>query len=89
MVGLYRGLNFGYVSWFWVVFRNSVSNSNMRNEVSSAKFWGLILKEIYSQERILIHSNVDVAQFGPITITKTDVDVTAVFPTIAQFLIDA
>lgn len=54
MVGLYYGLNIDYASLLWEECGISTSHMKLDIGVSSARFWELILKEIYSQENILI-----------------------------------
>lgn len=52
MVGLYYGVDVYSASLLWEEFGNSISHSKLESGVSSAGFWGLILKEVYTQEDI-------------------------------------
>lgn len=80
MFGLYYGLNVDYASLLWEEFGTSISHSILAIGVSSARFWGLIMKEIYNREDILIPSDVDTTEFPSMIVPKIAVDDATIFP---------
>lgn len=47
IVGLYYGLVVDYTTHLWEEFRGTISHTNLTNGVSFARYWRLILKEVY------------------------------------------
>lgn len=83
VASLYYGLNVDYALLLWEEFGTSVSHSKIGTGVSSARFWGLILKEIYCQESILVPSNVDTVEFPTMTVPNIVVDDVVIFHVVA------
>lgn len=84
MVGLFYGLDVDYASLLWEEFGNSISHSKLANGVSSARFWGLILREVYTQENVLFLTDVDTPKFPSMTVPKVMVDDVMLFPMVAR-----
>lgn len=83
IVGLYYGLKVDYASLFWEEFGNSISHSKMENGVSSARFCGMIFREVYTQEGVLFPSDIDTNKFPPMTVPKFVMDDAMLFPMVA------
>lgn len=82
MERLYDGLNVDYASLLWKEFRISISHTKLSTSVSSARFWGLILHEIYIQENIMFQSSVDTSIFPTMTTPRVSMGVVNVFPNV-------
>lgn len=63
-----------YASYLWEDFGTSISHLNLTNGVSSAQFWILILKEVYSQENIFVPTDVETAEFSIMVARRVFVD---------------
>lgn len=83
MVGMYYGLNIDYASLLWEELRTYISCSKIANGVSRVRFRVLILKEVYSQDTILIPTDVDNVEFPSMTIPKVVVDDVMIFSVVA------
>ena len=86
IVGLYYGLNVDYATDIWEEFGTSISHTNLTNGVPSARFWGLILQEVYHQEDILVLSDVKTVEFPVMAAPHIFVDDHAIFPNVARIL---
>lgn len=64
----------------------SIYHMKLATGVSSSRFWGLILKEIYSQENIMVPSGVENAEFLKITTPRVSVDDANLFPNFSRIL---
>lgn len=84
MVGFYYGLDVYYASLLWEEFGNSVSQSKLAIGVLSARFWGLILREVYTQEDVIFPTDVDNAEFPSMTVHKILVDDAKIFPNVSR-----
>lgn len=84
VAGIYYGLNVDYASMLWEEFGTSISHSKLATGVSSARFWGLIMKEIYSREDILIPSDVDTAEFPSMIVPKIAMNDATIFPVVSR-----
>lgn len=84
MTELYYGLNVDYGSLLWEKFGTSISQKKLATGVSSARFWGLILREIYNQENILILVGIEFSEFPVMTAPRVFVDDATIFPKVAQ-----
>lgn len=82
MVGLYYGLKLNYASLLWAEFDSYVKHSKKTIEISSARFWSLILHEVYSQASDIVPEDVEVATFSHLHIPMSRHDDRVVFPTI-------
>lgn len=56
-------------------------------EIVSARFWRLILNEVYQQARILVLTNIEVVGFYTLQIPKTMVKNSTNFPSIGRILV--
>lgn len=63
-----------------------ISHTKLALGVSSAQFWGLILKDIYIKENILVPSDVDTAEFPTMAAPRVFVDDVNVFTYVARIL---
>lgn len=79
MVGLYYGMNVDYASLLWVGLSSYVKPSKKTTKISSARFWSLILHEVYSQAGIQVPGDVEVSRFSHLHIPKFDIDDPVIF----------
>lgn len=79
MVGLYYSMNVDYASLLWEEFGTSIFHCKLATGVASARIWGLILKEFYNQENILIPLGVVTAKFPTMKVPKMVVNDATIF----------
>lgn len=84
MSGLYYGLNVDYASPLWEEFGISISHTKLATRVSSAQFWGPILKDIYNLENILIPDGIESVEFPTIAAPRVSMDDVNVFPNVVR-----
>lgn len=49
IVGLYYDLNVDYATQLWEEFGPSITHTNVENGVSCARYWSLILRDVYKK----------------------------------------
>lgn len=59
-----------YASHLWEEFGTSISHTNLTNGVSSARFWSIILQEVYSEVNIRVPSDVKTNEFSIMVATR-------------------
>lgn len=60
-----------------------ISHTNVLNGVSCARYWSLILRDVYEKEGILVPSNVPKAEFTIYQHPNSVQDDPMIFPTMA------
>ncbi|CAI9260128.1 unnamed protein product [Lactuca saligna] len=84
VVGLYYGLDIDYASFLCEEFGNLISHSKLATGVSSARFGGLIFRQVYTQEYALFPNDVDIAKFPSMTVPKLLLDDAKILLNVAQ-----
>lgn len=82
MVILYYRLNVDYASLIWVEVASLIKNYKKSIEVSSTRFWSLILHEVSSQESVPIPEDSEIATFSQLHIPKSTTEDPIMFPTV-------
>lgn len=84
IAGLHYDLNVDYVTQLWEEFSTSISHTNIMNGFSCARYWSLILRELYDKEGILVPFDVANAKFSNYRPPKVVSDDPILFPTVAR-----
>lgn len=81
---LYYDLNGDYVTYLWEEFGTSIMHTNLVNGVLGARFWILILQNVYRYEDIWVPFDVESAEFSTMAALRIFVDDSTMFPIVAH-----
>lgn len=86
IVGLYYNLNVNYVTQLWEEFEIGISHTNVTNGVWCARYWSLILREVYEKDGISVPSEDAKMEFSTYKSPKVVSDDPVLFSAVAQIL---
>ncbi|KAL7602722.1 hypothetical protein Lser_V15G16687 [Lactuca serriola] len=84
VMGIYYDINVDYATQLWKEFVKSLENTNSEKGISCARYWSLILEEVYEKEAITIVADVEVAEFSLYQFPKVVEDDEAIFTRVAR-----
>lgn len=83
IVGLYYDHTVDYATQLCEEFATSISHTNVADGVSSARYWSLILQQVYKRDGILVPVDVSKVEFVLYQHSKTVEDDSKIFPSVA------
>ena len=86
VMGLYYNISVDYGTQLWKEFVKTLENTNAEKGISCARYWSLILQNVYEKEGIPVPESGEVAEFSLYQFPKVVEDDENIFTNVARIL---